>query len=58
MKIVKYIVIVSLFSISACSDDDDKKNNERPGNLVELQVDVNEINIAARRYPYCKHYVR
>lgn len=22
------------------------KNNERPGNLVELQVDVNEINIA------------
>lgn len=46
MKIVKYIVIVSLFSISACSDDDDKKNNERPGNLVELQVDVNEINIA------------
>lgn len=23
-----------------------KKNNERPGNLVELQVDVNEINIA------------
>lgn len=25
MKIVKYIVIVSLFSISACSDDDDKK---------------------------------
>ena len=28
MKIVKYIVIVSLFSISACSDDDEKKKGE------------------------------
>lgn len=57
MKIVKYIVIVSLFSISACSDDDDKKNNERPGNLVELQVDVKRL-ILLKEIPYCKHYVR
>lgn len=46
MKIVKYIVFVSLFSLFACSDDDDNRDNEVPGDSVELLVDASEISIA------------
>lgn len=43
---MKYFVLASLLCLSACSDDNDNKNNETPQNLAELTVDASEISIA------------
>ena len=46
MKVIKYFVFSLLCCLCACSDDDGNRHDETPGNLVELQIDTNEINIA------------
>lgn len=46
MKVIKYFVFSLLCCLCGCSDDDGNQHDETPGNLVELQIDTNEINIA------------
>ncbi|NDV63673.1 LamG-like jellyroll fold domain-containing protein [Bacteroides sp. 224] len=46
MKVLKYIVAALPFCLCACSDDDKNTENTLPDNLVELQLDTREINIA------------